>query len=213
MGSSGKEWLTLTEASQLLGIHPTTLRRWADSGSMRCLRTPGGHRRFRAAELAAWVNGRQTTEIRLQNVVGLTRQEMARGHVSGEAWYLAFDQEEDRQRMRDAGRRLLGLGLQYAGRTLDSEPVLQEGRRIGHFYGEQCARRSMSLVDAVRAFFFFRESLLRAARPGLVTAGQYDVEDVRIHRRLRQFLDEVMYACLASYEAACLDLLPAGEAA
>jgi hypothetical protein len=152
----------------------------------------------------------QQAEAVVRNVVGFTRQEMAERGVSGEAWYLAFDQEEARQRMRDTGRRLLGLGIQYMGRTSNHEPVLQEGRRIGRFYGQQCAQHGISLVDTMRGFFFFRESLLRATRPGLATAGQYDAEDGRIHRQLRHFLDEVMYACLASYEATCRNLLHAG---
>jgi hypothetical protein len=128
---------------------------------------------------------------------------MAMQRVSGEPWYTAFEQEEERQQMRDTGRKLFGLAVQYMGRTRDHEPVLQEGRRIGEFFGQQCAKRGVSLVDTVRAQFFFRESLLRAARPGQGNPGQYDAEDVRIHRQLRYFLDEVLYACLDSYEATC----------
>jgi hypothetical protein len=89
------------------------------------------------------------------------------------------------------------------GRTSNHEPVLQEGRRIGAFYGQRCAEHGMSLVDTMRAYFFFRESLIRATRPGLATRGQYDAKEVRIHRQLRLFLDAVMYACLGSYEATC----------
>ena len=213
------EWLSLTEASRLLGVHQTTLRRWADSGHIPCFRTPGGHRRFRISDLAAWMDGNRTTalapqsEAVVRNVVGYTRQEMAEREITGEAWYLAFGQEDDRQRMRDTGRRLLGLGIQYMGRTSNHEPVLQEGRRIGAFYGQQCAQREISLVDTMRGFFFFRESFLRATRPGLAMAGQYDAEDVRMHRQLRRFLDEVMYACLSSYEAICRHLLHPGGAA
>jgi hypothetical protein len=55
----------------------------------------------------------------------------------------------------------------------------------------------------MRGFFFFRESLLRSTRPGLAMRGQYDAEELRMHRQLRLFLDEVMYACLASYESSC----------
>jgi hypothetical protein len=40
-----------------------------------------------------------------------------------------------------------------------------------------------------------------------VYPGQYDSEDVRIHRQLRRFMDEVMYSCLASYESTCRHLL------
>jgi hypothetical protein len=34
---------------------------------------------------------------------------------------------------------------------------------------------------------------------------------VRIHRRLRQFLDEVFFATLNAYETVCRHLLAAGE--
>jgi excisionase family DNA binding protein len=216
MSIEGKRWLSLSEAGTLLGVHSTTVRRWADSGTVPCFRTPGGHRRFRLDDLIAWMEGTQTSalapqsEALVQSAVGYTRQEMATKHVSHESWYVAFEQEEDRQQMRDTGRRLFGLAVQYMGRTKDYEPVLQEGRRIGELYGLECAQHEMSLVDTVRALFFFRESLLRAARPGQANRGQYDNEDVRIHRQLRHFLDEVMYACLASYEATCRHLLGAG---
>ena len=44
-------WLTLTEVSELLGIHPSTVRNWADQGVLPVHRTQGGHRRFMRAEL------------------------------------------------------------------------------------------------------------------------------------------------------------------
>jgi excisionase family DNA binding protein len=208
MPATGKEWLSSSEASEFLGVHPTTLRRWSDAGAVPCYRTPGGHRRFRATELATWMQSRQTTALvssadaRVQDVIGSTRREMTERRVSQEPWFEAFDREEDRRAMREAGQRLFGLAIQYAGRVEHYEPVAQEGRRIGGYYGEQCAAYGISLVDTMRAFFFFRESLMRATRPGLATRGQYDTEDVRMHRQLRYFLDQVMYACLASYGAA-----------
>jgi len=211
-----KSWLSLTEAGDLLGVHSTTLRRWTDSGSIPYFRTPGGHRRFRAADLAAWMEGKATTALApqsgtlVQSAVGFTRQAMAKSHVSNQSWYMAFSREDERQQMRDTGRQLFGLAIQYMSRTRDHEPVLREARRIGGFYGQQCARHDISLVDTVRALFFFRETLLTAASPGQASPGQYDAEDVPIQGQLRHFLDEITYACLASYEATCRHLLPAG---
>ena len=43
--------VTLGEAAQLLGVSPSTLRRWADSGRLETVRTTGGHRRFARAAL------------------------------------------------------------------------------------------------------------------------------------------------------------------
>ena len=41
-----ERWLTLSQAAQELGVHLTTLRRWADNGDIPVMLTPGGHRRF-----------------------------------------------------------------------------------------------------------------------------------------------------------------------
>lgn len=40
------ELLRLSQAAQLLCVNPKTLRRWADNGKVRFVRTPGGERRF-----------------------------------------------------------------------------------------------------------------------------------------------------------------------
>ncbi len=38
--------LTTVEASNLAGVGPSTVKRWADQGLLPCARTAGGHRRF-----------------------------------------------------------------------------------------------------------------------------------------------------------------------
>ena len=87
MSPNQRDWLSLTEASKFLGVHATSLRRWADSGSIPHFRTPGGHRRFRTADLASWMEGTQTTasdaqlKAVVQGAVGFTRQEIAEKQV------------------------------------------------------------------------------------------------------------------------------------
>ena len=41
-----RSWLSTAEASRALGVHPDTLRRWADAGHVPVFVTPGNHRRF-----------------------------------------------------------------------------------------------------------------------------------------------------------------------
>jgi len=50
-GRSDPQWLSLGDASRLLGVSTATVRRWADSGRLRPFTTPGGHRRFSRASL------------------------------------------------------------------------------------------------------------------------------------------------------------------
>ncbi len=49
--SEETRWLTLGEAADLLHVHRTTLRRWADEGQVPFMLTPGGHRRFAASDV------------------------------------------------------------------------------------------------------------------------------------------------------------------
>jgi excisionase family DNA binding protein len=45
--------LTPSEVASLFRVDPKTVTRWAASGRLRSLRTPGGHRRFRESEIRA----------------------------------------------------------------------------------------------------------------------------------------------------------------
>jgi excisionase family DNA binding protein len=40
------QFLTTREAAALLGVGTTSIKRWADTGVLRCVKTAGGHRRF-----------------------------------------------------------------------------------------------------------------------------------------------------------------------
>jgi diguanylate cyclase (GGDEF)-like protein/PAS domain S-box-containing protein/excisionase family DNA binding protein len=43
--------MALSDAAEALGVSASTLRRWADSGRLRVVRTSGGHRRFAAQDV------------------------------------------------------------------------------------------------------------------------------------------------------------------
>lgn len=47
------EWLTISEAAEIVGVHVDTLRRWDAAGRIPAARTPTGHRRFRRSDVEA----------------------------------------------------------------------------------------------------------------------------------------------------------------
>lgn len=46
-----EDLITTTEAARVLGVGPSTVKRWADEGLLACVRTAGGHRRFISEEV------------------------------------------------------------------------------------------------------------------------------------------------------------------
>jgi excisionase family DNA binding protein len=49
------EWLALGQAAKYLGVAQSTIRKWSDLGRVPAFYTPGGHRRYRRADLDAFL--------------------------------------------------------------------------------------------------------------------------------------------------------------
>ncbi len=47
-----ERFYTTAELARICGVSISTIKRWTDSGLLRCLRTPGGHRKFRLQDVA-----------------------------------------------------------------------------------------------------------------------------------------------------------------
>ena len=57
MEGSSERLLTPGEVATLFRVDPKTVTRWAASGRISSIRTPGGHRRFRESEVRALLRG------------------------------------------------------------------------------------------------------------------------------------------------------------
>jgi excisionase family DNA binding protein len=62
------DWLTLGQAAKYLGVAQSTIRKWSDLGRVPAFYTPGGHRRYRRADLDAFLE-RSAPEPRAGPVV------------------------------------------------------------------------------------------------------------------------------------------------
>jgi len=113
-----QQWLTLKEASEFLGIHFTTLRTWADHGDIRVFRTPGGHRRFSAADLRRFLEERAdhslaTDEnVLVEAAVDLARLELQNTPLEQRRWHYKLDETATHIRQR-RGRQLFALAISF----------------------------------------------------------------------------------------------------
>ena len=57
MDGNNERLLTPGEVAALFRVDPKTVTRWAASGRITSIRTPGGHRRFRESEVRALLRG------------------------------------------------------------------------------------------------------------------------------------------------------------
>lgn len=55
--------LTPAEVAAIFRVDPKTVTRWAASGRLKSIRTPGGHRRFRKSAVDAMLRDRATGEL------------------------------------------------------------------------------------------------------------------------------------------------------
>jgi excisionase family DNA binding protein len=159
-------WLNTSQAARVLGVHPTTVRRWADGGQLPVMVTPGGHRRFSAADLVAFENSRRhghperLREAWAHQAVDLTRRQIASSPNAD--WLSAYD-EDARLEQRDLGRRMIGLILRYVSGEGDEPGILAEVQAIGRRHAQTAKRLGLSLADAMQASLFFRDRVIETA--------------------------------------------------
>ena len=203
--------LSLGEAAQRLGVHPATVRRWADRGDIEVHLTAGGHRRFRLSAVQGMLEKQGTDQNApgapaadrdelATRAISVTRSEIPR-HVD-ERWMLGMS-EKEREEKRMLGRRLVGLMMQYLStEDGDGEEVLSEARAIGRLYARTALQGGMELADALKATMFFRDHLVESAI--LIPEASRDRPDVskRVYRRINEFLNAVQLAVAGVYDDA-----------
>ena len=96
------EWISTKTAMQLLGVGSTTVKRWADDGTLASMRTPGGHRRFRRDAVERFLRQQPATgkDLEIDEWIKLLAEESDVLRIRGEivklrdqlgGWYRVAD--------------------------------------------------------------------------------------------------------------------------
>lgn len=202
--SRDKNWLTLKQAAEKLAVHPTTLRRWADKGAIPVMLTPGGHRRFSAADLAGWSKGNsnetQTDSVEkvwADTALTQTRQEISQPAANG---LIPQMDETTREKHRLLGRRIMAVTLQYISSEPENVELLQEARLLGEMYGRIGTEMGSSLTESLQAAMFFRDRFVETALELPDTTTVRPEDNLRLLKRINKILNEVQLAIAERYE-------------
>jgi len=166
------QWLSLREAAELLGMHPATVRLWADRNELPSRRTNGGHRRFRRSDIEARLHQdaerkpHPAAQLLVQSVLGRVRFAFTDGTLNTLPWYEHFD-DSALEAYRSLGRRVLELLLRALNDGTSREELRAEAVRLGVEYGSVTRDSHVPVAEAVRAFLYFRslvdESVIQLA--------------------------------------------------
>ena len=207
-GVPEKEWLGLGEAARYLGIHPITLRRWADAGEIACMLTAGRHRRFALAEvkLFAAKRQRQVGMPRTEQVwadQALPRSQQVISTHRNAPWIEAFGAEE-RERSRLLGRRLMAIVLQYISTSENSDALLDEARDIGRQYALSVMAHGLPVTTALEATMSFRDAMFDAAILVPEVTHSSAQKSARLLKKINTLLNTVQLVVTAAYEESSL---------
>ena len=190
-------WVNLGRACEILGVNESTVRRWADSGEIRCFRTPGGHRRFAEEDLLTLIRGDSDRALETA-VVRRIRRRLHSGSKDADWYGLLADAE--REALRPLGRRLVELVGDHISRRQPRAQIEAEVDAIGHSYGELLVERETPLLRAMQAFTFFRRSLDETAKQ-LAERDQMDaVQAAQAREEIGQLADRVLLGVTAAYD-------------
>jgi excisionase family DNA binding protein len=197
------EWVSLQQAAQLLGVHPATVRAWADRGDIPSRRTPGGHRRFRKADLVSYAESQgelQPVEVQiiLQNALGQARMQVGDGTLQGESWYARMS-EASRDHMRQLGRRTLdGLRQYLAAGAPDRQ--LAPAIKLGAEYARTLRDDGLSLPQAVRGFLYFGDFVTNAVLTWSEVTPRSASEWLHLLRQVNTYMNAMLLSIIEYYE-------------
>lgn len=165
MNKNTSDWVSLREAADILGVHPATVRNWADKGELPMRRTPGGHRRFNRDDLVRYAQSQeevQPTEVQviLQNALGSARMQLGESELMDAPWYTAMS-EGSRVSMRQQGRDVLGAIRRYIAEGAD-DANLSEAVKLGKEYARNLTADGLTLPQALRGFFYFSDFVINS---------------------------------------------------
>ena len=197
------EWLSLSDAAEVLGVHPSTVRLWSDKGVLPVHKTQGAHRRYKRSEISLWAESSQKSreiepENMMQEVIRNVRLQISEGSLQAESWYQKLD-EDARAQYRLSARSLFHGLMQYL--VAAGEDAATEAYAIGYEYASRARRYNLSYVDAAKAFLFFRDTLIVSVIKVYGDAKVPSSQAAQMYSKIHTFTDEILISLLQTYES------------
>ncbi len=199
-----ESFISISEASQILGVSETALRQWTDEGKIKAFVTPGGHRRYSKVELKKFVGthrrmlGVEDLVIELEDTA-LLHREIDRRFLEGTVWYNNLT-DESKRRLAELGRRVLDLIIKYIGEPSKRGEATELAHQVGRDFGETLAGQGLALTTSVEAFIAHRDPLLNATTHLMKRKEAFSGRVVEAIPLVTHIMDEALVALVAAHQ-------------
>lgn len=203
--SGERTLISISEASQILGVSEATLRQWTDEGKIKAFITPGGHRRYSKARLRQFmgsshgVHGIKDLVAKLEDAASY-HHEIAGADSSNPSWFSHLS-KESQKRLAQNGRQLLNLVISYVTEPRKRQETIKLAHSVGCDFGKELARHGLSLTDSLEAFILHRNPVTNAATHLLERREALSERTVEAMPLVTLVMDEALVALVATHQA------------
>jgi excisionase family DNA binding protein len=201
------DWLTIREASALVGVSVATLRRWCDAGLVHVFTTPGGHRRFARSTVLDLVPPREPetsiadggeTAIRIIRVY-------RRIYRASDALPPAIARigPRDRNELRQHGRHIVTALVDALGGS-EEERATHHARASSSAAacGAMAGAAGVPLQETLALFVRFRGPFLHELGTACRRHGYGARETAHVLEQASDALDQLLPSVIRGYEGA-----------
>lgn len=196
--------VTISEASQILGVSEPALRQWTDEGKIKAFVTPGGHRRYLRSELKRFVSSHQKTlgikdlVTRLEDTT-VAHREIATAFLQTAPWFNKLGEDSQKQ-FGQLGRSLISLIIKCIAEPARRDETMGMIKELGFNYGETTSKLGMPLTDSVHAFIQHREPIMGVITELMKRRESFNHRILEAIPRVNQAMDEALISLVAAYQ-------------
>lgn len=189
----GSGWMSIQEASNLMGVSPATLRRWSDAGRIRTFTTPGGHRRFSRAAVDALLPDDATA----------APQDHRPAIDTDLPWFVALDPGTRRRTRQQVHQIAEALVSATVGRTaVERDYAFSRAEMATTRCAVLAAGSGVGLRETVEGLLTLRGRCLEAIDDPGSAGGDQERASVTSIETLTSLLDRLLCHAMRAHEAA-----------
>lgn len=203
-----EKWLSVREASALIGISPATLRRWSVAGDVAAFTTPGGHRRFARSTILMLLGSsgeessspKRSTDapIHLNRVYRQKLETLSQRQV-----WLNESKDGAGGLLSEQGSRISSSLMRYmdANDPQERRTAIREARDAAVEFGRRAAKSSLQIRQAVQVFLVFRMLFLGDIFESSLSSQRSKFEATHMLIMATEAFDELLISLMEAHES------------